>query len=326
MAQPSRSWNGRISMIYLLRRILAAIPVLLGISVIAFILSVISPGDPAVEALSMSGVGEPTQEEINAKRAELGLNDPLLVQYGRWVIHAVQGDLGTSYMTKESVSAEIIRRLPVTLSVAVLAVVFATLGGILLGMLMVLKHNTWFDHIGRAIALIFVSIPGFWLAIMLITLLSEKLHILPTSGYGTWRHLVMPAMVLSAGTGAILMRLTRASLLEVMNQSYILTAKAKGLREWITVLRHAIRNALIPLVTIIGTYFGSILGGSVIVEVIFSLPGIGRFAVEGIYHRDYPVIQGYVVFTGTVCVLFNLLTDISYRFIHPQMKLGGRLK
>ncbi|MEI7026579.1 nickel ABC transporter permease [Paenibacillus sp. y28] len=313
-------------MAYLLRRIAAAIPVLLGISMIAFVLSVISPGDPAVESLSMSGVREPTQEEIDAKRAELGLNDPLPVQYGRWLLRAVQGDLGTSYMTKDSVSGEIARRLPVTLSVAVLAVVFAAGTGIPLGMLMALRRSSWLDHAGRAIALTVVSIPGFWLAIMLITLFSEKLQLLPTSGYGTWKHLIMPAIVLAAGTSAILMRLTRASLLEVMNQSYMLTAKAKGLRERSIVLRHAIRNALIPLVTVIGTYFGSILGGSVIVEVIFALPGIGRFAVEGIYRRDYPVIQGYVVFTGAVYVLFNLLTDISYRFIHPQMKLGGKLK
>lgn len=313
-------------MLYVFRRITAAIPVLIGISLIAFMLNLVSPGDPAVEALSLSGFKEPTEQEVEVKREELGLNDPIPVQYGRWLKRAVQGDLGTSYMTKDSVSGEIIRRLPVTLSVALLAVVLAVGTGIPAGMLMALKKNGWIDHAGRAAAMLLVSIPGFWMAILLITLFSEKLHLLPTSGYGTWKHLVMPAVVLASGTSAVLMRLTRSTLLETMNHNYILTARAKGLREGNIVTWHALRNALIPLVTIIGTYFGAIMGGSVIVEVIFALPGIGRFAIEGILRRDYPVIQGYVVFTGFVYVVFNLLTDFSYLIIHPQMRLGGKLK
>ncbi|MCS7464714.1 ABC transporter permease [Paenibacillus doosanensis] len=313
-------------MAYLIRRIAAAIPILIGISLVAFVLSAASPGDPAVEALTQNGVKEPSEQEIAAMREQLGLNDPFAVQYGRWLFKAVQGDLGTSYMTKESVSAEIVRRLPVTLSVSLLAVLFAAGGGIPLGMLMALKKNGPLDHVGRAVALIVVSVPGFWLAILLITLFSEKLHWLPTSGYGSLRHLIMPAVVLASGTSAVLMRLTRASLLEVWNHNYILTAKAKGLHDALIMLRHALRNALIPLVTVLGTYFGAILGGSVIVEVIFALPGIGRFAIDGIFRRDYPVIQGYVVFTGVVYVAFNLLVDFSYVLIHPQMRLGGKLR
>ncbi|ULL14042.1 ABC transporter permease [Paenibacillus sp. H1-7] len=311
---------------YLLRRWVAAIPVLIGVSLIAFALSVLSPGDPAVEALSQSGVREPTEQEAAAMREQLGLNAPYAVQYGRWLANAVQGDLGTSYMTKEPVSAELLRRLPVTLSVSLMAVLFAAGIGIPLGILMALRKNSVIDHAGRAIGLLFLSIPGFWLAILLITLLSEKLQLLPTSGYGTWRHIVMPAIVLAAGTGAVLMRLTRAALLEVWGQHYIVTAKAKGLHDVRIMLRHGLRNALIPIVTVLGTYFGAILGGSVIVEVIFALPGIGRFAVEGIYRRDYPVIQGYVVFTGLVYILFNLLVDLSYIVIHPQMRLGARMR
>ncbi|MFE5321361.1 nickel ABC transporter permease [Paenibacillus sp. NPDC056579] len=311
---------------YLLRRWVAAIPVLIGVSLIAFALSVLSPGDPAVEALSQSGVREPTEQEIASMREQLGLNAPYAVQYGRWLANAVQGDLGTSYMTKEPVSAELLRRLPVTLSVSLMAVLFAAGTGIPLGILMALRKNSLIDHAGRAIGLLFLSIPGFWLAILLITLLSEKLQLLPTSGYGTWRHIVMPAIVLAAGTGAVLMRLTRAALLEVWGQHYIVTAKAKGLHDVRIMLRHGLRNALIPIVTVLGTYFGAILGGSVIVEVIFALPGIGRFAVEGIYRRDYPVIQGYVVFTGLVYILFNLLVDLSYIVIHPQMRLGARMR
>ncbi|MEK8132831.1 nickel ABC transporter permease [Paenibacillus filicis] len=311
---------------YVFRRIAAAIPVLLGISFIAFVLSVASPGDPAVEALSMNGIKEPTEQEIAVKRQELGLDDPLAVQYGRWLWRASHGDLGTSYMTKESVSGELLRRLPVTLSVSGLALLFAAGTGIPLGMLMALKKNGWFDHAARAVALTLISIPGFWLAILLISLFAEKLHWLPTSGYGTFRHLIMPALVLASGTSAVLMRLTRAALLEVWNQSYMVTAKAKGLPDLRILVIHALRNALIPLVTVLGTYFGAILGGSVIVEVIFAVPGIGRFAMDGIFRRDYPVIQGYVVFTGLVYVIFNLLVDLSYLWIHPQMRVGGKLR
>lgn len=274
----------------------------------------------------MSGISEPTTQEIEAKREELGLNDSLPIQYGRWLQKAVRGDLGISYMTKESVSGEIIRRLPVTLSVSLLAVVFAVGAGIPFGMLMALKKNTWLDQAGRFLALTLVSIPGFWMAISLITLFSEKLNWLPTSGYGTWQQLIMPALVLASGTSAILMRLTRAALLEALNQNYILTARAKGLRESSVISLHALRNSLIPLVTVIGTYFGSVLGGSVIVEVIFALPGIGMFAMDAIFRRDYPVIQGYVVFTGLVYVVFNLLVDLSYAWIHPQVRLGVKLK
>lgn len=313
-------------MAYFIRRLAAAVPVLIGITFIAFALSVASPGDPAVELLSMNGFSQPTEEQIALKREEMGLNDPLLVQYGHWLSKAVQGDLGTSYMTKESVSGELLRRLPATLSLSLLAVLFAILLGVPCGMLMAIRRNRLFDHIGRALALILVSIPGFWLAIMFIALWSEKLQLLPTSGYGTWKHLLMPAAVLASGTGAILMRLTRAALLEELNKDYMLTARAKGLRESFIVVRHALRNACIPLLTVIGSYFGAIVGGSVIVEVIFAVPGIGRFAMDGIFRRDYPVIQGYVVFTGLIYVLFNLATDLCYGLAHPQIRLGGKLR
>ncbi|GAA4851433.1 nickel ABC transporter permease subunit NikB [Paenibacillus vulneris] len=313
-------------MMYFIRRIAAAIPVIMGISFIAFALSVASPGDPAVQALSMNGIKEPTEQEIEAKRAELGLNDPMIVQYAHWLWKASHGDLGISYMTKESVSGELLRRLPVTLSVSGMALVIAVGTGIPLGMLMAMKKNTSFDHTARILALSLVSIPGFWLAILMITVFSEKLHWLPTSGYGTFKHLIMPAIVLAAGTSAVLMRLTRAALLEVWNQAYMVTAKAKGLPDTRILMIHALRNAMIPLITVIGSYFGAILGGSVIVEVIFAIPGIGRFAMDGIFRRDYPVIQGYVVFTGLVYVAFNLLVDLSYLVIHPQMRLGGKLQ
>ena len=311
---------------YICRRILTIIPVLLGISVIAFMLGVIAPGDPAVEVLSLNGYSQPTVEEIEQMRIKLGLDQPLHIQYGQWLMSAVQGDLGVSYMTGASVTGEILRRLPFTFSISVLAVIFAVSIGLPLAMLMAVSKNSIFDHLGRVVALIFVSTPGFWLAILLITLFAEELKILPTSGYGTLKHLILPAFVLAAGTIGVIMRLGRATLLEVLNQNYILAANAKGLPKAEIVTKHALLNALTPIVTLVGTYFGNILGGSVIVEVIFAIPGMGQLAIDAIFRRDYPVIQGYVIFAGLVFVFFNLLIDLLYVVINPQVKLGGRIR
>ena len=309
---------------YFVRRIGMAISVLIGSTLIAFLLGVIAPGDPAREALSVNGIQEPTEEEIAKLRHELGLDRPLIVQYGGWIWNALQGDFGKSYITNESVLDEIILRLPVTLNLALWAVVIAALTGIPIGIWMGAKRHTWIDHLGRAVALLLVSVPGFLIAIVLIMLFAELWGILPTSGYGTWQQMILPASVLASGTAAILMRLSRAVMLEVMNEPYILTARAKGLSEWYIIVVHALRNMLVPLITVLGTYFGGILGGAVIVEVIFALPGVGRFAVDGIYKRDYPVIQGYVLFTTFAYVFFNLVTDLLYVIIHPQVRLGGK--
>lgn len=309
---------------YIFKRVMAAIPVVIGISIIAFMLGVIAPGDPAREVLSMDGISAPTAQDLAKMRQELGLDKPLYLQYGSWLSKAVTGDLGRSYMTGEAVTGEILRRLPVTFSVSLLAVFLVLLFGISLAILMVVKKDSFLDHIGRILALALVSIPGFWLAILLMTFFAEKLHLLPTSGYGTFKHLLMPSFVLSAGTIGVIMRLNRATLLEVLNQNYIITAEAKGLPQHTIIFKHALLNSLIPVLTLIGNYFGSILGGSVIVEVIFALPGIGSFAVDGIFRRDYPVIQGYVVFTGLIFVFFNLLIDLSYVILDPQIRLGGK--
>lgn len=306
--------------LYLGRKLLNLIPVLIGLSIISFLLGVIAPGDPAYFILSADGFTEPTDEEIHIMQAQLGLDKPIHIQYLRWLNRAARGDLGRSYMTGKAVSSEIIRRLPVTLKVSLLAVAFTIFIGISSGILMAAKSDKVYDRIGQIISLCLISIPGFWLAIFLISLFAERLRFLPTCGYDSFKSILLPAFVLAAGTMGFTMRLTRASLLDELHKDYIITAHSKGLKYNVIVLKHAFRNSLIPVITLIGTYFGHILGGSVIVEVIFALPGIGQFVVDGIFARDYPVIQGYVLFTGTVFVLVNLAIDSLYLLFNPKVR------
>ncbi|SKC81424.1 nickel ABC transporter permease [Maledivibacter halophilus] len=309
---------------YIVKRILNAIPVLIGVSLIAFVLGIMAPGDPALEILTMDGMSYPTQEELQAMREEMGLNDPIIIQYFNWGKNALKGDLGRSYMTNEPVFDEIIRRLPITFSIASLAVIIAVLLGIPLGVLMAFKRYSLIDHLGRVIGLMFISIPGFWLSFMLITVFSEKLKVLPTSGYGSFRHLILPSIILASGTIGVIMRLNRATLIEEINKNYILTARSKGLFDRMIIVHHSLLNSIMPVITYLGNYFGGILGGSAIIETIFAIPGIGSFVVDGIFSRDYPVIQGYVLFMGIAYILFNLLVDICYVMLNPQIRLGGK--
>lgn len=311
---------------YILRRVALAVPVLLGATLIAFLLGVAAPGDPAREALGQSGIGEPSAAEVAAMRTQLGLDRPLLAQYGDWLGRLLKGDLGTSYITREPVADELLRRLPVTLELAMCAVVLAAVLGIGGGLLMGYFHGRLVDQVGRLASLLILSMPGFWLAIVLIMVFAEHWKVLPTSGYGRPEHLVLPAVVLASGTTAIVMRLTRSMMLEVMHQPYVTAARGRGLSEGAVVFRHMLRNMLVALVTVLGTYFGSILGGSVIVEVVFALPGIGRYAVDAIFSRDYPVIQGYVVFTSLIFVGFNLLVDLVCLWLSPQTRTGGAVR
>lgn len=303
-----------------------ALPILIGATLIAFLLGVVAPGDPAREALGQNGVSQPSANDIAAMREELGLNRPLPVQYLSWLGRVVQGDFGRSYISRRPVAEELLRRLPITIQLALSSMLLAAVIGIGAGMAMGYFHGTAFDHGGRILALTILSIPGFWLAILLIVLFAEILHLLPTSGFGTWQQMILPAVVLGSGTSAILMRLARAVMLEVMSQPYILTARAKGLSEPQVVLRHALRNMLIPLVTVIGSQAGEVFGGAVIVEVIFALPGLSRYAIEGIYQRDYPVVQGFVLVAALVYVIFNLIIDVLYTLINPQIRLGAAAK
>ena len=302
-----------------------AVPVLFGATVIAFTLGVIAPGDPVVGALMQSGFDAPTEAEIAAMREELGLNRPLPVQYLSWVVGVVQGDFGTSIYTDRPVADEFARRLPTTLALAGAALVLAVLIGLPTGLAMGYWAGHVGDRAGRVIALTFLSVPGFWLALMLILIFAETLRWLPTSGLGSWQHFVLPALVLSTGMAALLMRLSRAVMLEALAEAHIIAARSRGLAEARVVLVHALKGAAAPLITVTGGYFGAILGGSVIVEVIFAIPGIGQYAVEGIFNRDYPVIQGYVLFTAGVYVVFNLAADLACLLVNPQLRLGARV-
>ena len=308
---------------YILKKFLTLIPVLFGVTLLAFLLGVLAPGDPAELLLTSDGMTEPTEAEIQEMRTTLGLDQPFYRQYLNWVARTLQGDLGRSYMTREPVREEILRRLPITLAVSLGAVLIVVIGGISCGLFMAVFRNALPDRLGQLLSLALISIPGFWLAILLIYLFSENLQILPSSGYGSLKHLILPSLVLAAGSTGFTMRLTRAAVLDELVKEYIMTAHAKGVHHALVVFKHALFNSLIPIVTFLGTYFGNILGGSVIVEIIFALPGLGQLAIDGVMGRDYPVIQGYVLLSGTIFVLVNLLIDVVYVMIDPQIRLGA---
>lgn len=307
---------------YLGKRLLSLFIVLVGVSVIAFALGKASPGDPAEEILRKQGVELPTDEQLEEVREKLGFHRPMVIQYFDWLQEALHGNLGTSLLTRRDVLPEIIRRVPMTLRLSFLALGFTVLFGIGFGILMALNRNGVFDHIMRLISVLFLSIPGFWLALFMIFLLSEKWHILPTSGYSGWKSLIMPAFVLAGSTVGVTARLTRSSLIKELGEVYIVTANAKGMRKQKVLIRHAFQNAMVPIVTLLGNYFGGILGGSAIIESIFALPGLGSYVLSGIEGRDYYVVQGYVLFSGFIYVLITLLIDLLYLLINPKIRRG----
>lgn len=303
------------------KRLLALIPVWLGITLLAFGLGRLAPGDPAYLIAAQQSDGPPPTALVEQIRQEYGLTLPWPVQYGRWVGQVVQGDLGVSYKSGGAIAAELRQRFPATLEL--------TMGGLLvgiglalpLGMAAALYRGSVVDQISRFLALIGASLPGFWLAFLLIILFAVEWKLLPVAGRSSVRHLVLPAVALGVGIAAPLMRLTRSSLLEVLGQDYIRTAHAKGLAQRRVLIGHALRNALIPVVTVIGMSFGHLLGGSVIIETIFAWPGIGKLLIDGIANRDYPLIQAYVLFTGTFFILINLGVDLLYFWLDPRIQL-----
>jgi len=309
---------------YIVKKLAMVFPVWLGISAAAFLLGVVSPSDPAVLLLSMDGISTPDAQEIAAKRHELGLDRSYILQYLTWLGQVLQGNLGISYITRQPVLDELLLRLPVTVMLAGSSLLLVMLAGIPLGVLMAWKKNTGGDFLLRAAALAGTSLPSFWLSVVLIWIFAENLQLLPSSGYGTIPHIILPAITLAAGATGALMRLQRATLLEVLEQNYIFAAKAKGLPPSRIIWRHGLPNALIPVVTLLGNYFGSVLGGSAVIEAIYSLPGLGSYVLEAIRGRDYPVIQGYVLFTGCIFVAFNLLVDLAYLRLNPRIRLGGK--
>ena len=298
---------------------------LLGISIISFMLLNFAPGDAAeITLMRQNGGVAPSPQEVVELRQELGLNDPLPIRYGRWVSNAVRGDLGESYRSGDSIANELLRRLPATLLLAATALALAVAAGIPLGVLAAVNRGTWLDTSCRLLALVGAAVPSYVMAPVLMLFFAVKLGWLPAVGYGSPKNLLLPALALSFGTMAQLMRLTRASVLDVLGQDYIRTARAKGLSERSVVWGHGLKSALLPVVTVLGTSTGFLLGGAVIIESIFGWPGVGQFVIQGISQRDYPVVQGFVLYMAVVFLLINLAVDVSYRWLDPRLHFGGK--
>lgn len=329
---------------YIIRRLIMLIPVLIGMSILVFSIVHLIPGDPAKAIL-----GEKASEEtLENMREELGLNDPLIVQYKDYMSGLLKGDLGTSIRTKVPISEEIKPYLAATIELTVFAILFAIIVGVNAGIIAAWKHNSWFDYIAMLIALIGVSMPVFWLGLMEQWIFAQELHWLPSMGRtdvvssvepvtnflifdtlraGNWegfkevmRHLLLPGIALGTIPMAIIARMTRSSMLEVMNSDYIRTARAKGVSQFFLVYKHALKNATIPVLTVIGLQTGFLLGGAVLTETIFSWPGVGKYLYDAIGFRDYPVIQSGILVIAIMFVLVNLIVDILYSIIDPRIR------
>lgn len=329
---------------YIFKRILMLIPVLLGVSIIVFLIMRVFSPDPAPIVLGQHA----TQEAIETWRQANGLNDPIYLQYWNFLTGALTGNFGTSYYTKAPVLDEIMARFPATIELAFVAIIIASIVGILIGVISAVKKNSIFDNAGMLVALVGVSMPIFWLGILLIIFFSGTLHLLPSSGrldpllqpmdvtgfylidsllegnidafVDALEHLVLPGVALAMYSMAIIARMTRSSMLDTLQQDYIRTARAKGISESKVIRKHAFRNGLIPIVTVIGLQLGSLLGGAVLTETVFSWPGIGAYTVQCILKSDFPVVQGVVLLIATVFVLMNLIVDIVYAFLDPRIK------
>ena len=301
---------------YLVRRLVLTIPVLLGVATLVFALIHLVPGDPAQ---AMLGEGA-SQEEIQRLRTSLGLDRPLLAQYTGFLGGLVRGDLGTSFRYNTPVTQQITSRLGNTAKLALAAMLVAILFAIPLGIIAAVFRGRAPDHAAMTLALAGISMPNFWLGPLLAILFAVYLGWLPVSGTGSLAHLVLPAITLGAALSAILARMTRASLLEELRELYVLAARARGLSGARAVLRHAFRNSLIPVVTIIGLQFGAVLTGTIITETIFAWPGLGRLLIQAINFRDYPLVQGCILFIAVTYVLMNLLTDLTYGLLDPRIR------
>lgn len=303
---------------YMLRRMVLLIPVLIGVAIIVFGMVRMLPGDPAV---AMAGV-HATPEYIAQVRADLGLDEPLPVQFGAFMSRLIRGDLGTSTRTNRPVAVEIWPRFLNTLALTTVSLVIASFFGILFGVISATRPYSLLDNVIMIFSLFGVAAPVFWSGLILMLIFSVWLGWLPSSGMGTPLHFVLPALTLAAYSTALIARMTRSSMLEVLNMDYITTAKSKGLTEKVVVIKHALRNALIPIVTILGLRFGMMLGGAVLTETVFSWPGVGRLMVDSILARDYPVVQGSVLLLALLFVLINLFVDLLYAFLDPQIQYG----
>lgn len=313
---------------YFLRQLFLAIPALFGVLIITFLLMRAVPGDVVTQLVGIDG--NVSAERMEEMRRMFGLDLPLYEQFGQWIGAALQGDLGSSLRTGRPILLDLAMRFPVTLELTILSLMVALIIAIPLGVIAALYRGKLADSIISIFALLGLSIPGFFLGILLILLFSLKLNVLPPAGYiplqeslaQNLRHMILPAVSLGLVLAAAITRIVRSSMLEILGRDYIRTARAKGLAERSVTYRHALRNALIPVITVIGLQFGSLLGGAIIIEQVFSLPGVGRFALEGINLRDYPVVQGAVIVIAASFILVNLLVDLVYSLIDPRIRYG----
>ncbi len=309
---------------YLIKRSLAAVPVLVIVAIIVFSLVHVTPGDPAT---IMAG-DQALPEQIERIKEKMGLNDPLYVQLGLYFKNLFRGDLGESVFTKFEVTDLISQRLPPTLSIAAFALLFSILMGIPLGILAAWKANTWVDRVVMIFAVLGLAVPGFWLGFNMIWLFAVTLGWFPAIGYSplsegvaSWaRSITLPSVTVGMVVAALITRMTRSSMLEVLREDYIRTARAKGLRETVVLLRHALKNAALPIVTIIGLSLAGLIAGLVVTETVFAIPGVGRLLVDAVLRRDYPVVQGVVLITAAVYVVVNLGVDLTYAYIDPKIR------
>jgi peptide/nickel transport system permease protein len=292
----------------------------------AFTLSSLSPGDPAELILNRQLDEPPTPEQVEEFRERHGLDDPFFVQYAAFVADALRGDLGISFRSGKSVREEITARIGSTLEIALPAFAASVLVAVAFGVAAALRRNSLGDHLSRAAALLFESVPSFALAYLLIIVLAIELGWFPVAGKGGLEYMVLPILTLTLATMAITMRLTRSSLIDVLSQPYIRTARAMGVSSARVVLSLALRNALIPVVTVAGLVLGIFVTGTVIVETVFAWPGVGQYVIAAVFSRDYPVVTGFVVFAGTVFVVVNLAVDLLYTHLDPRVRLGGRVR
>ena len=321
---------------FILKRVLQMIPTLLMITLVVFVMMQAIPGDPLVALL-----GDAYDAENAARlRQEYGLDKPVIVQYAIWLGKLVQGDWGESYLTGRSVLQDVLLRLPITVELIVLAMGIGLIIALPAGVIAALRHNTWADYTAMTSALVGISIPDFFLGVLLLLVFSFALHgLLPSSGWvylpgtcptvvcneGVWgnlTHVIMPAIALGVGRAAILTRLLRASMLEVIRMEYVTTARAKGLREKIVIVKHALKNALIPTVTIMGLQVGFLIGGAIVVETLFAIPGLGTYGINAIITRDYQQVQGFILLVALCFVLVNFLVDLTYSFLDPRIRYG----
>ena len=309
---------------YIIKRVFSLIPVLVLVGVTAFFLVHIIPGDPAVVMLGTDA----TPQQIQELQEQMGLNRPLYVQFVIWAGNVLRGDLGESYFLGRSVTTALMERLPATISLAIVSLFIAVLVGIPSGILAAIKQNRFLDQTIMVVAMIGVSVPSFWLGLTLILLFSVILRWFPSGGYiplsedffGGLRYIILPALALGFMQTALIARMARSSMLEVLCQDYIRTARSKGLKEHLVIIRHALKNTMIPVLTVIGLVFGILLSGTIIVETVFTYPGVGRLVVKAVRNRDYPLIQGALLMVSGIYVLVNLLVDLLYPILDPRIK------